>query len=401
MSSAKTITTKPRTWWFFLPDKNDMKKAITILLFGFSSLFGQNLQVQNMINYLRNKDFEKAKVSADAAAEHESTRTSPKMWMNRGHVYRAIYADTAKKVRDIDMEAEEKALQAYTNCLLFDKENIYKDDVKGPLVMASSATNRKANYYIANKEYEKALKCYDLLEAALPYDFDQGMKRQNITKENIMFNKFEMYKNAGNKEKTKEFAGKLMDIKYKHPRIYTDMVRLSLIDKDTAAALSYIEKGKLQFEDNMDLIATELDIYMARKKTDVLKDKLKAAIEVSPDNEVLHFVLANLYKGTNQFELAEKEYLKAIELKPDYEAAQYNLGVLYYSAAKDWNDKLNALPLKDPKAKEYEAKSNDYFRKAVGYFETSYDINKDKKTKQILRQICLRLGETEKAEKYK
>jgi len=252
-----------------------MKKLITLLLIAFSaSVYSQSLQIQNMINYLRNKDYVKAKESADAAAEHESTKTSSKMWMNRGHVYKAIYADTSKKVRDTDLEAEEKALDAYINCLKYDKDNIYKDEVKGPIVMASAATNRKANYYTANKEFEKALKCYDLLEQALPYDFDQGMKRQNITKEKIMYNKFDMYKYAGNKDKTKEYANKLIEIRYKDPKVYTDMVKLSLIDRDTTAALSYIDKGKLLFEDNMDLIASELDIYIARKKTDVLKEKL-------------------------------------------------------------------------------------------------------------------------------
>lgn len=379
-----------------------MKKIITVLLVSLTMLAAaQNMQVQNMSNYLRNKDYEKAKVSADAAALHESTKTSSKMWLYRGNVYRAIYGDTSKKVRDLDLEAEEKALDAYINCLKYDKDVIYKEDAKGPLVMAAAATRNKANYYKQNKEFDKALYCFDLLEQSLPYDFDQGIKRNNITKEKLMFDKFEMYKYAANKEKTKEYANKLIDIKYKDARIYTDMVKISMMDKDTASALAYIDKGKVMFEDNMDLITSELDIYIARKKTDILKDKLKGAIEVSPDNEILHFVLANLYKGTNQFNESEKEYLKAIELKADYEPANYNLGVLYYSAGKEWNDKLNALAMKDPKAKEYEAKSNEYFKKAVTYLESSFEATKDKKTKQILRQLCLRLGETEKAEKYK
>lgn len=379
-----------------------MKKIVVLVMVLAATAQAQNMQVQNMVNYLRNKELDKAKVSADAASVHESTRNSAKMWMIRGNVYKAIYADTAKKIRDLDKEAEEKALEAYITCLKFDKDNnIYKDEVKGSLVAAASANKRKADYYIFNKQFDNALKCFDLLENALPFDFDQAMKRQNITKEKLMYNKFEMYKQIPNKEKTKEFANLLIDMKYKEPRIYTDMVRLSLLDRDTTAALAYIEKGKLLFEDNMDLINSELDIYLSRKKTDVLKDKLKAAIEISPDNEILHFILANLYKGTNQFGDAEKEYAKCLELKPDCEPASYNFAVLYYSAGKEWNDKLNALPLKDPKAKEYETKANEYFKKAIGYFETSYDVTKDKRTKQILRQICLRLGETEKAEKYK
>jgi len=376
-------------------------KIVTLLICLVSVSFAQNIQIQNMINYLRNKEYDKAKASADAAATNESTIKSAKMWMHRGNVYRAIYSDTSAKVRNIDLDAEEKALEAYINCLKNDKDNIYKDEMKGYLVMAAAATNNKSKGYVYNKEYEKALKCFDLLEQSIPFDFDGGIKRNNITKEKLLYSKFEMYKSSGDKAKTIESANKLIEIRYKEPRLYSDMVRISMVDKDTVAALSYIEKGKMLFEDNMDLITAELDIYIARNKTSELKDRLTKAIEVSPDNEVLHFVLANLYKKTNQNDLAEKEYLEAIRIRPDYEPANYNLGVMYYNNGKDWNDKLNALSPKDPKNKEYENNVADSFKKAVIYFEASYEVTKDKRTKQLLRQLFLRLGETEKAEKYK
>jgi tetratricopeptide (TPR) repeat protein len=380
-----------------------MKKTIALFLVGCSFFAGaQNIQVQNMINYLRNKDFAKAKVAADLAAEHESTKTSAKMWMSRGNVYKAIYADTSKAVRDIDMEAEEKALESFVTCLKLDKDNIYKDDVKGSVVQSAAATNRKANYYASLKEFEKANHCYDLLETALPFDFDQGMKRQNITKEKILFNRFEMFKNSGNKEKTKEYANKLIEIKYKEPKIYTDMVRLSLLDKDTAGALNYIEKGKLLFEDNMTLIGTEIDIYLARKRTNELKDKLKAAIDVAPDNELLYVVLGQICEKSNDYVGAEQAYLKAVELKPELEIVNFKLGAMYFNQAAEINKKLNDLPPKETeKAKEYQEQIMASFKKAAPYLEKAYEITPDKAYKQRLFQIYARLGESEKAAKYK
>lgn len=372
-------------------------------MLAFGTATAQSIQVQNMINYLRNKEYDKAKVAADAAAVHESTKGSAKMWMNRGLVYKAIYSDTSKKVRDIDPEAEEKALDAFITCLKIDaKENIYKDDVKGPIVMASAATNRKANYYIAQKQYDNAVKCYELLENALPFDFDQAMKRQNITKEKLIYNRFEMYKQIPNKEKTIEYANRLIDMKYKEPRIYTDMTKISLRDKDTTAALSYIEKGKILFEDNMELLGTEIDIFLARKKTNELKDKLKTAIEVAPDNEILHIVLAQIFEKTGDPENAEKELLKAVEIKNDNEIVNYKLGALYFNQAADYNKKLNDLPPSEKaKAKEYEEKVKDYFKKAVPFLEKAYETTPDKAYKQRLFQAYMRLGETEKAAKYK
>ena len=381
----------------------NIKKSIAAILIASSSVvLAQANQVQNASNYLRNKEFDKAKIAADAAAVHESSINNPKLWMYRGKIYQELYFSKEAAIRALDAEAEEKALESYITCLKLDKDNVYKDEVKGLIVQAVAAASNKANMYSQTKEYDKALKCYDLIENALPYDYDQGMKRANITKEKLLYYKFDMFKYAANKEKTKEYADKLIAIKYKDAKIYTDMVKLSLIDRDTTRALDYIGKGKLMFEDNMDLINQEINIYLARNKTNELKDKLTAAIELSPDNEVMHAILANLYQKTNEKEKAEAEYLKSLEIKPDYEIANYNLGVMYFNIGNEWNDKLGALPPKETvKAKEYETKANEYFKKAVVNFEKSYEVSPDKATKQQLRKLFLRLGETEKADKYK
>jgi tetratricopeptide (TPR) repeat protein len=387
-----------------------MKKVITAVLILFTVIVsGQNMQVQNMANYLRNKDYPKAKQAADAAAQHESTKNSAKTWLFRGDVYKAI-ADTSARDQ-IDPEAEEKALEAYTNCFILDKgKDVYKEDkeaeqnanLKGKIVKTAAAVKRKALYYSDKKEYEKALHCYDLMEQALPFDFAEGMKRQNITKEKILFSKFEMYKVAANKEKTKEYANKLMDIKYKDPQVYLDMVRLSLLDKDTTAALAYIERGKQLFDDNMGLIGTEIDIYIARKKTAELLDKVNKAIELSPDNELLYVVAGQVYERNNDMANAERSYLKAVEIKPDHELANYKLGNIYFTIGADYNNKLADLPPKQPaKEKEYEGKVQENYKKAAPYLEKAYEVTPDKAYKQRLLKIYSRLGETEKAAKYK
>lgn len=380
-----------------------MKKLTTLAFVFYTVLsFGQSMQLQNSINYLRNKEYDKAKTATDLAAENESTKSNAKTWMFRGRIYQDIYMSKDAAVKGLDNEAEEKSLEAFINCLKLDKDNIYKDQVKSDLVVAAVNTGNKAGNYIMNKEYDKAIRCYDLQEAAIPFDFDQALKRNNITKETVMHSKFKTYRAAANKAKMTEYADKLIAAHYKDPGLYTDMIKISLLDKDTTMALSYIEKGKVMFEDNMDLINQEINIYLARNKMNELKDKLNNAIELAPDNEVLHAILANVYQRTNEQDKAEEEYLKALDIKPDFENANYNLGVIYFNKGNEWNEKLNNLPPKETaKAKEYEAKANDEFKKAVGYFEKSYEISPDKATKQRLRQLLLRLGETEKAEKYK
>ena len=380
-----------------------MKKIILFLFISYSDLsFSQSMQVQNMSNYLRNKEYEKAKSSADAASIHETTKLSSKMWLYRGNVYKAIYSDTSKKVRDIDLAAEEKALEAYINCLKYDKDVIYKEDAKGPLVLTAAATRNKSNYYKQNKEFDNAIYCLELLELSLPFDFDQGIKRNNITKEKLLFDKFDLYKFAANKSKTIEYANKLIEANYKDSKIYTDMVKISLMDKDTSAALSYIEKGKIMFEDNMTLIGTEIDIFLARKKINELKDKLNKAIDLAPDNELLHAVLGQVYEKSGDLVNSEKEYLKALEIKPDYEIINFKLGAFYFNLAAEFNKKLNELPPKETvKSKDYNEKIIDNFKKAIPFLEKAFESNPDKAYKQRIFQAYSRLGETEKALKYK
>jgi|APGre2960657505_1045072.scaffolds.fasta_scaffold17785_2 tetratricopeptide (TPR) repeat protein len=380
-----------------------MKKIILFLFISYSTLsFSQSMQVQNMSNYLRNKEYEKAKSSADAASIHETTKLSSKMWLYRGNVYKAIYSDTSKKVRDIDLAAEEKALEAYINCLKYDKDVIYKEDAKGPLVLTAAATRNKSNYYKQNKEFDNAIYCLELLELSLPFDFDQGIKRNNITKEKLLFDKFDLYKFAANKAKTIEYANKLIEANYKDSKIYTDMVKISLMDKDTSAALSYIEKGKIMFEDNMTLIGTEIDIFLARKKINELKDKLNKAIDLAPDNELLHAVLGQVYEKSGDLVNSEKEYLKALEIKPDYEIINFKLGAFYFNLAAEFNKKLNELPPKETvKSKDYNEKIIDNFKKAIPFLEKAFESNPDKAYKQRIFQAYSRLGETEKALKYK
>ena len=380
-----------------------MKKIILFLFISYSDLsFSQSMQVQNMFNYLRNKEYEKAKSSADAASIHETTKLSSKMWLYRGNVYKAIYTDTSKKVRDIDLAAEEKALEAYINCLKYDKDVIYKEDAKGPLVLTAAATRNKSNYYKQNKEFDNAIYCLELLELSLPFDFDQGIKRNNITKEKLLFDKFDLYKFAANKSKTIEYANKLIEANYKDSKIYTDMVKISLMDKDTSAALSYIEKGKIMFEDNMTLIGTEIDIFLARKKISELKDKLNKAIDLAPDNELLHAVLGQVYEKSGDLVNSEKEYLKALEIKPDYEIINFKLGAFYFNLAAEFNKKLNELPPKETvKSKDYNEKIIDNFKKAIPFLEKAFESNPDKAYKQRIFQAYSRLGETEKALKYK
>jgi hypothetical protein len=188
-----------------------MKSTLTgILMVAATLVSAQNNQVQNASNYLRNDELDKAKAAADAASVHEATKSSAKLWMYRGQIYQKIYESKKDEVKKLDADAQEKAVESFITCLKLDKDNIYKDQVKNNIVQTSASLDYKVKYFVDIKEYAKAITGLDLLEQALPYDFDGGLKRNNITKENLMLMHFKVYSRSGDKEKTKEFADKLI-----------------------------------------------------------------------------------------------------------------------------------------------------------------------------------------------
>ena len=379
-----------------------MKNLLAILMLSVAvTAESQNIQVQNMSNYLRSKDYAKAKASADAAAEHESTKSSAKTWMWRAKVYRAIAADSS--LNALDPTAAEKALVACMTCLKLDKgKDIYLKDIRDDFGWSAVAARNKAYIYRDRKQFEEASKIYNLLDEALEFENAANLKGNSITKEANMYERFQMYRESGDAAKQKEAADKLIDMNFKNEKLYMGMVKSSLDNKDTASALNYIEKGRKIYPENMFLVGTEIDIYLARKNTQALKDKLAAAIAIDPKNDVLYTVLAQVYEKDNDMANAEKNYLKALEMKPESETNNYNLGKLYFNSGNDYNRKLNDLkPGETAKIKEFEGKVKENFTKAVPYLEKAYSINPDPAYKQRLRQLHARLGETEKAMKYK
>ncbi|MEW6773611.1 MAG: tetratricopeptide repeat protein [Bacteroidota bacterium] len=383
-----------------------MKKLFFILSTSISVALAQSFNVQNAANYLRNKELDKAKAAADAAVNDASTANSAKAWMYRGKIYYSLLGTKDEKYKNLDPEAAEKAVESFVKCFELDKDKIYynESDVKeGFIVSCNNLMYKATAVYRPNKEFEKAIKAFEILDKAVPFDPDQALKRNNITKEKILFEKYKTYILAEDLSKAKELADQLYSIKYKDPSIYISISRLSLSKGDTATAMNYLHKGQTIFDDNMDLLNMEIDILSRQKKLNELKQKLETAVETNPDNEAFHAVLGNLYDKSGEKEKAEKEYLKALELNPKNEPVLFNVAAYYFNTGNEWNKKLGDLPPKETqKAKEYEAKANEYYKKAIQYFEEYYALKPDDKAvKQRLRQLYLRFGDTEKADKYK
>ena len=210
---------------------------------------------------------------------------------------------------------------------------------------------------------------------------------------------------------------KMIDQKIASPYNYQTIYDTKLAQKDTAGALEYLKAGRKTFPNDVYLMNRETEIFLQKGEQEKALANLQAAIEKEPTNPQLQLVLGNVYdnlanpKGKsgkdttrpadfdNMVTKAAEHYQKAIDLKPtnqeSYFSALYNIGALYNNYGGTLQTKANNLSLAEAKTKgkELEAKSQEFYKKAIPYIEQALIVKSDDKSCMIaLRKLYYLTG---------
>ncbi|MES2559644.1 MAG: hypothetical protein V4590_07890 [Bacteroidota bacterium] len=420
-------------------------KKLLLMLATFSGLAvsAQKSAVESAAIYLRNGEMEDAKKSIDAAAQDDETKNDPKMWFYRAAVYDTLYRNPAAYAAISDPATVEKFAIACKKCMETDTKKRYEYYCSIAIINSAFASYNKAVEYIQAQDPKNAAKYFQYVIDVFPYDKDKNLQKNNINEKAILLNMADLGL------KTKDYAAakynlqKLIDMDYQGPIVYTLMGNIHFTEGDTAKGLSYVELGRSKFPTDKDLINTELNVYLAQGKQDVLLKKLNDALEMDGENVTLLFVRGNVYdnyaanaiKGSksakdtaatlsnkakgatpvNKPKLeaasksyskladslyrmhkeyvakAEVDYKKVIEVKEDHIDAYYNLGALTNNKTTEIVERMNAI--KAPSQAEYDKKWSamkkeqdavltvalGYFSKALEYAETLPDNEPSKK----------------------
>lgn len=358
-----------------------MKKFILLFIVSaafFGNAMAQGFKVESVRMILEDpdtsvtKDLKQCKEDIEAAKVHSKTSNDPKMWYYRGLTYYMIYATGDAAVRTENPKSVYDATESFNKSIELDLKNKYADNAKFYLLnCAVGIYNEGINAY-KEQNYKKSIEDYALVTKIIALDEKGELKRKNVTVESMYQYSYYAAQADGNYSLAKDFINKLIDLNYSDVKIYIDMANLMLIEKDTAKALEYLEKGKLVKENDKNLMNMELDIYLKQGKSQVLIEKLNKAIEEDPENKIYYFARAVSFEGLNNAEKAEIDYKKATEIDPSYYDAYYNLGVLYINKCNPLIEKLEKVYT----AKEIdplEAAIDKNYKTAIGYFEKAFD----------------------------
>lgn len=321
--------------------------------------------------------------------------------------------EAVDKIKDVDP----KYMQVIQDGFTKGTSQLSEDDIKFTLVatqMKMEAGNIANGKYKAKKFDEAADYFYKLayLNMALT------MKKDTAN----FYNACVSAAKAKNSQKILDYNKKMVDLKIASPYNFQAMYNANLAKQDTSAALSILAKGRSTFPNDIDLLNTETNLFLAKGKQQEALNNLTASIDKDPSNALFYLVRGNIYdnmanpkdaagkdkdKPSNFDELfknAESNYLKVIELNPANKEhlynALYNIGAMYNNYGGYLQTKAGSLPLTEAKTKgkDMEAKSQENYKKAIPHLEQALTIKvEDRATMSALRKLYMLTGDQAKA----
>ncbi len=157
-------------------------------------------------------------------------------------------------------------------------------------------------------------------------------------------------------------------------------------------AIQVLEEGRKHYPNDQQILLFLSNSYIGANKMDVAIDAFKTGVEQDPENKYYRYNYGVVLLQTEQFEAAEKQFLKAIEIDSEYQNAIYNLGVTYYK----WGTHMN----KEAEDKgELTDKFKEKYRLAMPYLEKVVELKSDDAaTWMVLARVYGQLGMNDKAQ---
>lgn len=433
------------------------------ILFSVTALFAQRSAMTTGKLAMDAESYAKAKENFDQCVKHEKTKTDPKAWYYRGQCYQRlalinigeykfnpnnnVEPEDVEEFKSLTTDPTKHALESYQNCLKYDEKGRYDRKVDKELLGLAFL-----QYNAAAKSYQEALsetgtiedkskmiECYEyyndlfttkeMMSDPTEKRFMASMQQSGINDMNtIKMNQANAAFYGEDYEKAKKTYNQLVVDKYEDFLVYRNLSKIYMSEKDTAAAKEIWAKGKANFPKNKDLALDEAIFYQEIGETDVLMEKLDAAIELDPSNASLYNVQGGLLtqmvvdhnnaksEGNEEKMLneevaekysqkAEELLLKAQELKGDEVTNYTQLGSLYLSeglVAYNKNQNLGISKSDLAKSEKLQKTYKEKFGQAQKQYEQALEIDPNNAISlDYLSKIHMWLGNTAKSIEYK
>ena len=367
-----------------------MRKYILTIMFSFGLLLAGIAQadVVNAYNAMSEGKFELAAEYIEKAVLNDKANVKEKTWRYRGQIYMNISLDPVLKAKypnatRISAESYMKANQMDPGGSYEKENNQSLQNVRNIAINNGVEDFQTKNYAAAKEKFATAQTIFTSFGLTDTLAIYNGALASELSGDNAAA--IEGYRACAK-------------MNYNVPDVYKSIFLIQRAGGDEAGALATLKEARTAFPKDQALVLEEINIYLASQRFEEAQENLKVAIELDPNNEVLHFALGSVYDNLGKIEEAKVSYLKAIEIKADYFDALYNLGALFYNRAVEEVNACGAIPPnQEAKYKACVAEANKGFTSSVPYLERAYVINpEDVPTVESLKNAYVRSGQDDK-----
>ncbi len=369
-----------------------MKKTIlTALIMCFTvAMIGQTSERTSAFNYHRYGKLDLAKASIDKAVLNEKTIMDAKTWFYRGNIYYDIGISTDSNFRKLDPDPFGVAFISYNKAKELDTKGEFTTDIlKYTIAVGEGYYNIGVINYNESKFKDAAL------NFEKSFDVSKSVNRIDTS---ALVNAAVSATQGNETGMAKNYYQKLIDMGVQKPDVFASLSEIYKADGDTTLALQTIQKGRVLFPEDFNLLIAETNIYLATDEKEKAMTNLETALLMDASNPSIFFAVGTIYDQVGSVDKAISAYQNAISLKPDYFEANYNLGALYVNQAADILDKANDLPLDAVAQYDMEkARADQMLEKSIPYLEKALELSPDDTNTMVsLKEIYTRLGMTEK-----
>lgn len=369
-----------------------MKKTIlTALIMLFAVvMIGQTSERTSAFNYHRYGKLDLAKTSIDKAVQNEKTIGDAKTWFYRGNIYYDIGVSIDSNYRKLDPDPFGVAFESYKKAKELDAKGEFTEDIQKYTVAVG-----EGYYNMGVIKYNES----KFREAAVNFEkaFDVSIAVNRIDT-SALVNAAVSAAQGNDLDLSKGYYLRLIEMGVEKADIYSSLSEIYKAEGDTVTALQTIQKGRVVFPEDFNLLIGETNIYLATDEKEKAMTNLETALKMDSSNPSIFFAVGTIYDQMGNVDKAVSAYENAITLNPVYFEANYNLGALYVNQAADILDKANDLPLDAVAQYDQEkARADVMLEKSVPYLEKALELSPDDVNTMVsLKEIYTRLGMTEK-----
>ena len=397
-----------------------MKRIVSSILLSVFvlSTYAQMEKVTSAYDYLRRKQYDKAKDRIDIATENASSNTKAKTWQYRAYIYQSIATDKNPNVNALDGQAHIKCREAYLKAQELDVKGKYTKEIKDnlPMIERHFFVNAFNKYKAA---YEKRQK--NVADAAAMEGFKAAISDYNTyiswyPKDTAaLFYRGMCSELVNDNEKALVDLKKCVELGKKDKYVYQYLFKIFKKQENWNDAIVYMDKASVLWPNDEYFLNNKIVSYDRAGKLDEVVVKLEESIASKPDNAKAHYLLgytcSQLYnneslKKADREKYANKSieaYKKTIEYDPGNKRAYTDLGIVYYNlgvqkvkeSGDAWKDASLSAKLSD--------QSKVYFKESITYNELhreKIDAN-DRRVLETLKNAYIKVNNKAKYDEYK